>query len=164
MQGLLQDTRYALRMIARRPALSVVIILTLAKKYWPGEDPVGRRVLVDGDSGPTAHEIVGIVGDVRSAGLEEPVEGEMYFSSWQGGDAILCLVLRTSGDPSSLAGQLRAAVWSVDREQPVTYVMAMSDLAAESLTFRRAGMMLAGRSGPRADAIPRQRALRGEAG
>ncbi|HJR59879.1 MAG TPA: ABC transporter permease [Vicinamibacterales bacterium] len=121
----------------------VVINQALAKKYWPGENPVGRRVVLDGRAGPLPHEIVGIVGDVRSAGLEEPIEGEMYFSSWQGADAILCIVLRTSGDPAALAGQLRAAVWSVDREQPVTYVMPMSELAAESLAFRRAGMMLA---------------------
>ena len=122
----------------------VVINETLAKKYWPGEDPVGKRVLVPGTSGETAHEVVGVVGDVRHGGLEEPIEGEMYFSYWQGGTAILCMAVRTAGDPSSLAGQVRAAVWAVDREQPVTYVMPVRDLAAESLAFRRAGMMLAG--------------------
>jgi putative ABC transport system permease protein len=98
-------------------------------------------------SNPESYEIVGIVGDVRSAGLEEPVEGEMYLSYWQVPDLVLGIALRTSGDPASLAGQLRAAVWSVDREQPVTYVMPISELAAESLAFRRAGMMLAGSFG-----------------
>ena len=121
----------------------VVVSEALAKKYWPGENPVGRRVVLDGRKGPVPHEVVGIVGDVRWAGLEEPVEPEMYFSWWQVGDPILCIVLRTGGDPSALAGQLRAAVWSVDREQPITYVMPMAELSAESLAFRRAGMMLA---------------------
>ena len=91
----------------------------------------------------TAHEVVGIVKDVRGGGLEEPIEGEMYFSTWQGGESIICVVLRTSLDPASLAGQLRAAVWSVDRDQPVTHVLPMAELASESLAFRRAGMLLA---------------------
>jgi putative ABC transport system permease protein len=124
-----------------------VINQSLAKKYWPGENPVGRRVLVNERSKPVPYEIVGIVGDVRSAGLEEPLEGEMYLSYWQAGDSLLCIALRMSGDPSAFAGQLRAAVWSIDREQPVTYVMQMTELAAESLAFRRAGMMLAGSFG-----------------
>ena len=122
----------------------VVINETLARQHWPGENPVGRRVLVSGASGPLPFEIVGVVEDVKTAGLEEPVDGDMYFSYWQGGTSVLGIALRTSGDPAALAGPLRAAVWSIDPEQPVTYVMPMAELAAESLAFRRAGMMLAG--------------------
>ena len=122
----------------------VVINETLAKRHWPGENPVGQRVIVEGRSGPLRYEVVGIVGDVRAFGLEEPAEGEMYFSYWQAPDPLLGIVLRTSGDPARLANQLRQAVWSVDREQPVTHVLTMKELAAESLTFRRSGMTLAG--------------------
>jgi putative ABC transport system permease protein len=122
----------------------VVVNETLAQRYWPGENPVGQRVIVEGRSGPTRYEIVGIVGDVKAFGLEEPAEGEMYFSYWQTPDSLIGIVLRTSGDPARLAGQLRQAVWSVDREQPVVYVLTMAELVAESLTFRRAGMTLAG--------------------
>ena len=116
----------------------------LARKYWPGANAVGRRVVMAPGSSEQAYEIVGVVGDVRGAGLEEPVEPEMYVSAWQTPDLLICITLRTTGDPAALAGQLRAAVWSVDPEQPVTYVMPLSHLAAESLAFRRAGMMLAG--------------------
>ena len=122
----------------------VVISEALAARYWPNEDPVGRRVLVDRREGTIPYEIVGVVADVRHAGLEEPIEPEMYFSYWQGGVELLCIVLRTRVEPSSLAGPLRAAVWSIDPEQPVTYVMPMAELASESLAFRRAGMILAG--------------------
>ena len=123
----------------------VVINETLARRYWPGETAVGRRVLIPGpNESVTAHEVVGVVNDVRGGGLEEPIEPEMYFSTWQGGEAIICVVLRTSLDPTSLVGQLRAAVWSVDRDQPVTHVLPMAELASESLAFRRAGMLLAG--------------------
>jgi putative ABC transport system permease protein len=124
--------------------LVVVINETLANRHWPGENPVGQHVIIDASSGPRRYEVVGIVGDVKAFGLEEPAEGEMYFSYWQAPDALLGIVLRTSGDPARLANALRQAVWSVDREQPVTYVLTMSELAAESLTFRRSGMTLAG--------------------
>ena len=127
-----------------RSAPNVVIINeTLAARHWPGEDPVGRRVLVPGSSGPIPFEIVGVIGDVRTAGLEEPLEPQMYFSLWQGGDSIVSMVVRTQLDPGSLGNAIRNAVWAVDRDQPVTYVLPMVELAAESLAFRRAGMTLA---------------------
>ena len=117
---------------------------TLARKYWPGTVPVGRRILLEDSAGAVPCEIVGVVGDVKTNGLEEPTEGELFFSYWQGGDSVLGIALRTSVDPASVAGQMRAAVRSVDREQPLTHVLPMSELAAESLAFRRTGMMLAG--------------------
>jgi putative ABC transport system permease protein len=129
----------------KQGAPSVVIINeTLARLYWPERNPVGTRVVLSWPWGQFVHEIVGIVADVRAFGLEQPAVGEMYFSYWQQPDALLGIAVRTSGDPSSLARQLRAAVWSVDRDQPVTHVLMMSELAADSLTFRRTGMTLAG--------------------
>jgi putative ABC transport system permease protein len=125
----------------------VAVNQALAQRYWPGQNPVGQRVLLPAASGPVPHEVVGVVGDIRAAGLEEPVEGELYLPIAQNPSAILGIVLKTNLEPASLAGQLRAAVWSVDREQPVTFVMPMEDLASESLAFRRAGMILAGAFG-----------------
>ena len=128
-----------------RTATRVVMINeALAKKYWPGESALGRHVQIAINAPAQRYEIVGVVGNARSAGLEEPIEPEMYVSAWQNPDSLICLTLRTSGDPTALAQPLRAAIWSVDPEQPVTYVMPLSELAAESLAFRRAGMMLAG--------------------
>jgi predicted permease len=124
--------------------LVVVIDETLARRHWPGRSPVGTRVLVEDAGTPVPLEIVGIVGDVRAHGLEEPVEGGMYFSLWQSPSPVLGMTLRTRLEPGSLGNQMRAAVWSVDPEQPVTYVLPMAELASESLTFRRAGMVLAG--------------------
>ncbi|HSK09770.1 MAG TPA: ABC transporter permease [Vicinamibacterales bacterium] len=120
----------------------VVVNETLARQHWPGENPVGRRVLIG--TPPEPHEIVGLVGDVKLYGLEQPTEGQMFFSYWQVPDPVIGIVLRSNLAPESLAARLRAAVWSVDRDQPVTFVMPMSELAAESLAFRRAGMILAG--------------------
>src|SRR5918993_2760315 len=117
---------------------------TLAQRYWAGQNPIGQRIIVPAESGPKALEIVGVVADIRAAGLEEPVEGELYVPLAQNPSAILGLVLKTQMEPATLAGQLRAAVWSVDPEQPVTFVMPLEELASESLAFRRAGMILAG--------------------
>ena len=127
----------------RRAPNVAIVNEALAKRYWPRDSAVGRRVLIPGNAGPEPFEIVGVVGNTRHAGLEEPIEPEMYLSTWQSASLLMCLTLRTSGDPAVLAGQMRAAIWSVDPEQPVTYVMPLSELAAESLAFRRAGMMLA---------------------
>jgi putative ABC transport system permease protein len=120
---------------------------TLAQRYWAGQNPIGQRIIVPAESGPKALEIVGVVADIRAAGLEEPVEGELYVPLAQNPSAILGLVLKTQMEPATLAGQLRAAVWSVDPEQPVTFVMPLEELASESLAFRRAGMILAGAFG-----------------
>jgi putative ABC transport system permease protein len=125
----------------------VAVNQTLAHRYWPGQNPIGQRIIVPADSGPKALEIVAVVADVRAAGLEEPVEGELYVPLAQNPSAILGLVLKTPLEPATLAGQLRAAVWSIDREQPVTFVMPLKELASESLVFRRAGMILAGAFG-----------------
>jgi len=116
----------------------------LAKQYWPGENPVGRRILIDVNNQKRPYEIVAVVADVKAFGLEDPAPADLYFPLRQNPSSNLAMVLRTQRDPAALASELRAAVWSIDREQPVMFVMPMSELAAESLAFRRAGMTLAG--------------------
>jgi putative ABC transport system permease protein len=123
----------------------VIVNETLAKRYWPGEDPVGRRILIEGDAGRRVpYEVVGVIGDVKSFGLEEETHAEIFHPYWQAPSPLIGLALRARVDPASLAGSLRQAVWSIDRDQPITYLMPMADLAAESLAFRRTGMLLAG--------------------
>jgi putative ABC transport system permease protein len=122
----------------------VIASESLAKRYWPAENPVGRHIYIQVENGQRPYEIVGVVADVRAFGLEDPAPADLYFPLRQNPSSLLCMVLRTKGDPGALVSQLRAAVWSIDREQPVMYVMLMSELASESLAFRRAGMTLAG--------------------
>ena len=122
----------------------VVLSEKVAQRYWPGENPVGRRIITGSASDRRTYEIVGVVSDVKAFGLEEPAPGDLYFPLAQTPSQLLCIALRTAGDPGTFANQLRRAVWNVDREQPVMFVMPMSELAAESLAFRRAGMLLAG--------------------
>jgi putative ABC transport system permease protein len=122
----------------------VIATESLTKRYWPGENPVGRRISVDAQAVRGSYEVVGVVADIRSFGLEEAAPADLYFPLRQMPSPLMAIVVRTTGDPAALASELRSAVWSVDREQPVMYVMPMSELAAESLVFRRTGMTLAG--------------------
>ncbi len=128
----------------------IIVNQTLARRYLGGSDAVGRRLSFDFDldgSGLRPREIVGVIADVKSFGLEEETHAELFFPYWQIPFPLLGVTLRTSGDPAALAAPLRDAVWSVDRDQPITHLMPMAQLAAESLTFRRAGMTLAGAFG-----------------
>jgi len=121
----------------------VVINETLAARYWAGENPLGRRIIIERGSARVPHEIVGVIGDVKSFGLEEETHAELFHPYPQAPSTILGVVVRTRVEPASLAPAVRSAVWSVDPDQPITYLMPMSDLAAESLAFRRSGMILA---------------------
>ncbi len=116
---------------------------TLARKYFGGSNPVGRRIVLDIGDKPAAVEIVGLMGDVKSFGLEEGTHAELFRPYWQEPWPLLGVAVRTRVLPASLSEPLRQAVWSIDRDQPVTHLLPMSALASESLAFRRVGMMLA---------------------
>jgi putative ABC transport system permease protein len=131
---------------AEAPGVAIVSE-ALARKYWPGEDPVGKRISIErtADGSPRWREVVGVVGHVRNEGLEGESRGQYYVPYPQrptGSD--LFLVVRTDGDPASLAPAVRGAVASVDRDLPVYRVTTMEKLVAESLAQRRFSMFLFG--------------------
>lgn len=125
----------------------VVVNETTARRYWPGEDPVGRRIGWRG-RGPQDpikwREVVGVVGDVRHHGLAEPAEPELYLPYAQAPSALICLAVRMSGGQSLPAQAIPQAVWSFDKDQPVLAVMPLEQLAAESITMRRVSTLLLG--------------------
>jgi ABC-type antimicrobial peptide transport system permease subunit len=91
--------------------------------------------------------IVGIVGDVRQMRLNDPPRQEMYFPSWQAKDNWMVprdLAIRTSGDPLSLAGAVRQAVWSIDKDQPVSNVITLDGLLDQEVAQRRVQAALLG--------------------
>ena len=125
----------------------VVVNETVARRYWAGEDPVGRRIgwRVGGPQDPIVwREVVGVVGDVRHAGLAEPAETEIYLPYAQSPSALICLAVRMSGRQSLPAQAIQQAVWSFDKDQPVLAVMPLEQLAAESITMRRVSTVLLG--------------------
>jgi len=118
----------------------VVINEAMARRHWPGESPVGRRIsaLVENDY----MEIVGVVGNVRHFNLERPPRPEIYTTYDQYSWPFLTLIARTDGDPLSLAGAVRAQVLAVDPDQVVDNISTMEQVIAESTTTREFTVLL----------------------
>jgi predicted permease len=125
-----------------------VINETMARKFWPNQDAVGKRFKFGSPQDKTPwSRIAGVVGDVRQMRLSEPPRQEMYFPYWQAKDNWMVprdLTVRTNADPLSLAGAVRQAVWSVDRDQPVSNVMTLDDLLDQEVAQRRVQAALLG--------------------
>jgi ABC-type antimicrobial peptide transport system permease subunit len=87
---------------------------------------------------------VGVVGDVRHSGPAEPPQPQIYTTHEQDARIFACVVARTSGDPMAMAAPMRAALWSVDKDQPVWKVRALEQLVAGSRGRSRALSLLVG--------------------
>jgi putative ABC transport system permease protein len=124
----------------------VIVDEALAHKYWPDEDPLGKRISFEGGArNPRWREIVGIVAHVRNEGLEGESRGQYYVPYAQrSNNTDLFIVVRTDGDPSSLAPSVRGAVATVDRDLPVYRVTTMERMVADSMSQRRFSMFLFG--------------------
>jgi putative ABC transport system permease protein len=120
---------------------------TLARKYWGTEDPVGKRITFEGpDDKPRWREVVGLVAHVRNEGLEGESRGQYYapYAQATGGGPNLFVVVRTDGDPASLAPSVRGAIAGIDRDLPVFRVATMEQMVSDSLAQRRFSMLLFG--------------------
>jgi putative ABC transport system permease protein len=118
-----------------RQPVGVMVNETLARRFFPGEDAVGKRLLVLDDK---PHEIVGVVGDARQWGLDRPADPEVYFSYRQMSfDNGAVFVVRTSVEPSTLSEGVRRAVREADRDAPVYAVKTMAQVLADSTAQRR---------------------------
>lgn len=112
-----------------------IVNQTMAAKIWPGEDPLGKRLTFDDASKPTAkwYTVVGVVGDVRDAKLDQEPKSAGYWPQFQNSAPSSTLVVRTSGDPLELAGAVRAVVRGLDRDLPIARIRSMQDVVAASL-------------------------------
>jgi len=121
-----------------------VINDTFAKRFWPGEDPIGRRFKF-GDSGSNAPwmTIVGVVGDMRRTGLDVDVRCETFLPYTQRRFiGFLSLVVRAKSDPRTIATAVRDQVWSIDPGQPVSHIRTMDQLLDGMMAQRRLNMVL----------------------
>jgi putative ABC transport system permease protein len=114
---------------------------TMARQLWPGIDPIGRRLRLREAGWVT---VVGVVGDVRHSGPSEPPQPQVYTTHEQDARIFACVVARTAGDPLAMAAPMRAALWSVDKDQPVWKVRAMEQLVTGSRGTARAMSLLVG--------------------
>jgi putative ABC transport system permease protein len=129
------------RTFAERDLNDPVVIVneTMARRFWPGEDPVGRK-FVTGPWGPnpTYSTIIGVAGDVKNFGLDSEPSMDLYFPSLTPS----YLVVKSSGDPALLAGAVRREIRAIDPDVPVSDVRTMDDVLAQSARSRRWTMAL----------------------
>jgi putative ABC transport system permease protein len=114
-----------------------VVSQQFADRYWPGEDPIGRRVRRGAN--PRWVTVIGVVGDVSDVGFSQPPAPTIYISFNQNNVAVtpVSLVVRTSGDPLAMTNAVRAAVLAVDREQPIDSVTTVEQFLSDSLGPQR---------------------------
>jgi putative ABC transport system permease protein len=119
----------------------VVISETVARRLWPGEDPVGREIREFTDKPPYLR-VVGVVADVPVASLEGGSTMIVYRPSWERPRTQMSLALRTTVDASSLAGAIRQALWDVDSQIPAPELKTMRQIVSDSVTERRFDTLL----------------------
>jgi putative ABC transport system permease protein len=133
-----------------------VINRSMASKYWPNENPIGKTIEVtrfvvertaEGthlENEPQMLEIVGIVGDIRQLGLDAPPDPELFrpYPQWPSNE--MSLVLRTAAEPSSLVPRVEKEIWRVDADQPVTEIKTMDEWVAREAAGRRFILLLIG--------------------
>jgi putative ABC transport system permease protein len=119
----------------------VILNETAARRYFPGEDPVGRRVTV-GVMGPReSREVVGVVGDVRPVDLQSPPRPEIYIPHSQSGTGSMTFVAR-SRHGSAITPMLLNALADIDPSQPVYHVATLPELVSSTLAERRFHLIL----------------------
>jgi predicted permease len=123
---------------------------TMARNYWPGENPIGKRFHKGDDPNRPWISVVGIVGDVHQVALDRPARPEMYMSYLQQSSFEpnlynpQYLTVRTAGDPMQMAETIRQQVWAVDKEQAVANVMPLEELVDDKLAPRKMQTSLLG--------------------
>jgi predicted permease len=132
--------------------LVMLVNETLARRAWPGQDPIGKRVAcceAGPDGLPKWKTVVGVVSDVHARGLGREAPAEFYLpmaqapkAAWRWIDRTMTLAVRTSGDPIAAAPAMRDAVWGLDRSLPVYNIATMGDRRSDSLASSRFSTLL----------------------
>ncbi len=121
----------------------IIINETMAKRFFPGEDPIGKRLHVT--MGPVLYrEIVGIVGDVKHYSLDQEAKAQTYEPYAQQPFSGMTLVARTSGDPAGLSSAIRGEVLKIDKELPISNVKTLEQYLSTSIAQQRFSVLLLG--------------------
>ena len=122
----------------RDAPMVILIDETLARQYWPNQNPIGRRMRLWG----LLREVVGIVGQVHHYGLEKQPEPTIYAPFEQMTDKAMVLAVRTTMDTEAAVNAVKQAVWSVDRGQPVFQIRSMDEYLSLADTAPRISTVL----------------------
>jgi putative ABC transport system permease protein len=127
--------------------LAVLISETMARKIWPGDDPIGKRVRFY-NSNPAEQRpwrtVVGVVRDVKQYGLDTTGTMAMYETLDQFPTTAVTLVVRTATDPASMVASIRREILALDKDQAVFNIVTMEELVSDSIALRRFSMFLLG--------------------
>ncbi len=137
------------------PALPVAVISAeMAARFWPDEDPIGKRIKFfypGSDSILPWLSIVGIVADLKDSALDADPKPHMYSpylqNPWvvpQFSPSSMTLAVKTASSPESIVSALRNEVWEIDKDQPVTAIKTMEQYVGEAVAPRRFNMILLG--------------------
>ena len=122
---------------------AVLISESMAKQFWPNENPIGRHMKFT-FTPENNWEVIGVVGDVKTGDLTESPRATVYQCSNRLRGGYMTLVTRTSGDPVAFVKSITDAIHEIDNEQPVQNVQSMDELIASTLTSERLGAILLG--------------------
>jgi predicted permease len=126
----------------------VMVNESLARQVWPGEDPIGKQLVIDySTAGTYPYEVVGLVNDLRFYGIRSDPEPELYLPHIQRPYLVMNIAVRTSVEPASLVAELRRSVLEVDPMQPAYSVVPLNELVASSIGRDRFAMFLIGSFG-----------------
>jgi putative ABC transport system permease protein len=134
---------------ARHPG-AVILSQALARRYFADDDPLGRRLRILTPSRfwnnamPVSFEVVGIVRDVKSSGLNKEAEPAFYIPAQQMPSPDMNVLVRTAGDPAELIGAVRSAVWQIDSNQPIADIATMDRIVSNLIAQPRLAMVLMG--------------------
>ncbi len=117
----------------------------LAKRFFPNEDPIGKRFMFGHPSSqgtPSWLTIVGVVGDTKLYGLANPSRLEVYVSYLQRPTDEMQLLVRSGGDTAALISAIRGVVASIDKDQPIEGISTMNEIVTNSISTRRVTLIL----------------------
>ncbi|HET9529141.1 MAG TPA: ABC transporter permease, partial [Blastocatellia bacterium] len=122
----------------------LVINETMARRYWPDEEAVGKRIAAGGGDNPEWSEIIGVVQDVKHFGLSNEARSKMYLPFSQFPSRGMILTIRTASDPMSMVAAVRSQVSGLDKEIAATRVNTMEEMVSRSVAQPRFVLLLLG--------------------
>ena len=140
--------------------LVTIVNRELANRFFPGENPIGKRLHIQWGRPQATYEIVGVVGSIRHIGMERAPEPALFLASLQEPSGAYNLVIRTAGDPLRVAAAVKGEISTVYRSIPVSQVRPMKEYVARSVAQPRFNMVLIATFATLALALSRRRPVR----
>jgi len=127
-----------------RPPGVVVVDETAARRFWPNADPLNKRLKFGQNREAPWRTVVGVVGDIKTEGLDRAAVPHLYFPIYQQSSSSMTVFLKTSSNPANLGEALRREIQNVDHDLPVFGTQTMEQVMARSIAQRRFALEMVG--------------------